>query len=902
MLSDEPHVDPVPPCEASPGVLPATVDWTGSRAHQPGTSLDAIQADDRIGGYLVLRELGRGSFSRVFLAKQTDLGDRLVVLKVSTSPSAEPQLMGKASHAHVIEILENVTLPGAPGGDGQEGGLLVLSMPFLGGATLDAVLRAVRRRKTGRDLLEALDRCSAQEHPGPGLARSARELLGPLTFAQAAAWIGARLAEALDHAHRRGVSHGDLKPSNILLTADGHPMLLDFNLAVDWIVEGQASEARGTIRYMAPERLQVLGRPGLDADPRPEDHRLRADLFSLGLVLVELLTGSIPEDAEHRSSELTKTLSGGHTIPAGLRAILRRCLESDPSARYGSGTDLARDLDAWREDRPPAHVREPRHSRLLRPLRRRRRTVVAVLILAVVAPALALAVQRSVQAVRRDQAQAKWDSILDGVEPGVFRSRQSGRWDDPQEDAGAAAVRSLSRYGVLDGDDWRARSDVTALPIPDREELELWLTEQAWRLARATLDGRRPPAELRRALTALSRVAGPWAPAGPLLRELRAALGRSLGLTDEPPPSVASPGPTWRERYLAALAAEPRRDALALYEAVLAERPDCFWADYRAAAVAARLGEYATAAKHLGRCVARRPRNAALRAQLGGCLCLAGRLGPALPECNQAEALAPELAETYWNRALIRARLGSDKADIEHDIEQFARLTRSRGRLPTLLLRFDVMLSDATRRYSPRERTDLMVEILDRDPERHEVRMQLAYERFNGGRVDEALAQLEKVRAMQPGYLPARLSQAEFLRTISRVEEACRIAEEILADDHFPEFLSRNPGAIRAYHMAALGRAHSGAWEAALALAQTGVARSARIEPKELRGESYYALAVVLADTSQSDPSRETEAVSSLREALRLNPACRARFEKERRVGDPARIKRLISDAVGSDS
>ncbi len=67
-------------------------------------------------------------------------------------------------------------------------------------------------------------------------------------------------------------------------------------------------------------------------------------------------------------------------------------------------------------------------------------------------------------------------------------------------------------------------------------------------------------------------------------------------------------------------------------------------------------------------------------------------------------------------------------------------------------------------------------------------------------------------------------------------------------------------------------------------------ARSARIKPEELRGESYYTLAVILADASRADPSLESQAVSDLREAIRLNPACREWFEKERRVGDPARI------------
>ncbi len=900
MLADDSHAAPFARREAIPGEFASTGDWTGLLAQQPGASLGAIGAGDKIDQYVVLRELGRGSFARVFLAKQPDLGDRLVVLKVNTMRSAEPQLMAKATHAHIMEVLAEVPLRGVPGEGDAEGCLFIHSMPFLGGATLDAVLKAVNRRKSAHDLLGAMDGSSAPEHPGPGEASSARALLGPLTFAQAAAWIGARLAEALDHAHQRGISHGDLKPSNILLTAEGQPMLLDFNLAVNWIVDDQASEARGTILYMAPERLQALGRPGQDRVTPGEDHRLRADLYSLGLVLIELLTGSIPQDVRQRSRQLAVTLAKGRTIPAGLRAILKRCVEPELAARYGSGTDLARDLDSWREDRPLSHVREPSRSRLLRHLRRRRRSVAAVLILVVVAPALALFVRRAIQAAQREQAETKWASILDGVEPGVFRFQSTGRWDDPQEEGGATAVRNLSRYGVLDHEDWRTRGDVTALTVRDREELELWVAEQAWRLARVALDGPRSPAERERALTALSRVAGPSELMGPL-RELRVKLNRSLGLPIEPVPPVARSEPTWRERYLVALQAEPTREALAIYRSILAERPDSFWADYRASAVAARLGQYTTAADHLSRCVNRRPRNATLRAQYAGCLCLAGRLERALAECDQAEALDPELAEIYRNRAFIRARLGSDQLDIGRDLERFASLTTSRGWLAALLLRFDVMLSAAPGRYTAQERRGLMIEILDRDPDRHEVRTRLAYELFTAGSIKEALAELEKVHDMQPGYLPARLSHAEILRTTGKVEEAGRISGEILADENFREFFGRNPGAIRAYHMAALARTRAKKCESALDLARAGVAQAALFKSEELRGESYYVLAVVLADASWANPSRESEAVSSLREAIRLNPPCREWFKKEPRVGDSGRIERLISAAIRPD-
>ncbi len=81
-----------------------------------------------------------------------------------------------------------------------------------------------------------------------------------LSYPRALAWMVARLAEALDHARRRGVTHGDIKPSNILITADGTPMLFDFNLAVDRLDAGDPTlraDLGGTLAYMAPERLQA---------------------------------------------------------------------------------------------------------------------------------------------------------------------------------------------------------------------------------------------------------------------------------------------------------------------------------------------------------------------------------------------------------------------------------------------------------------------------------------------------------------------------------------------------------------------------------------------------------------------------------------------------------------------
>ncbi len=168
--------------------------------------------------------------------------------------------------------------------------------------------------------------------------------------------LGAELCKGLACAHAAGILHRDLKPSNVLVTPDGRPMLLDFNLSSD----AQLSDLRigGTLPYAAPELLRaIFTEPGGRGCPVDE----RCDVYSLGVVLYELLSGSLPfgagvvaETAEASVAAILEQRAAGAaplhervgSLDRGVSAVIQRCLRYDPADRPQSADDLGRQLAA----------------------------------------------------------------------------------------------------------------------------------------------------------------------------------------------------------------------------------------------------------------------------------------------------------------------------------------------------------------------------------------------------------------------------------------------------------------------------------------------------------------------------------------------------------------------------
>ena len=466
-----------------------TAGWPPNSVATAVVAVDATAAENfpEPGGTVLdlrlVADLGRGSFGRVYLAEQAGLAGRRVAVKLSTRfGAAEPETMARLQHTHIVPVYSTATA----------GPFQVVVMPFLGAATLADVLTALRDRNasqgswpaSGKDLAETLANCRSRTHPltarMPGLAPApvAAATLARFTLPDAVLWLGARLADALAHAHARGVLHRDLKPANVLLTDDGLPMLLDFNLADD-AGRGGPRQSGGTPAYMAPEQFAAhRGSPPADA---------RADLFSLGLVLFELLTGRhpYPRLSQQTATDAPRLRDLNPAVSPSTEAIVRRCIHPDPAGRYPTAEALAADLDRQLKHEPLLHVREPSIRERLTKWRRRHPKLAssgsvaaaAAVVLALVSFA-ALGLYRRADRLGREQHAAAELAEFPALAAAAIDDLGFNSGDPRRRAAGAARADALLvRYGAPDAGDWEAHAPAAYLPADSRDRLRTDLAE-----------------------------------------------------------------------------------------------------------------------------------------------------------------------------------------------------------------------------------------------------------------------------------------------------------------------------------------------------------------------------------------------------------------------------------------
>lgn len=470
--------------------------------HGPSMTADGQGvAMPRIGelflGFKIVDKLGEGGFGSVFLAEQIGLAARPVALKFTSRPNHEPERLASLQHTNIVPVYSVHTMPP----------IQVLCMPYLGRQTLHDVLQLVTDMKmlpaTGAGLLSTInalkpDTKKASKTNGPSAAAAesgtheaprpqpVRELLCRLSFPDSVAWLFTRLAEALAHAHDRGILHLDLKPSNVLITDDGVPMILDFGLAHD-LRSGEYDQTGGTLRYMAPEQLAAY------AAQRGAAPDARMDLYSLGIMFFELLTGHHPFEGamapglpmakflEARSGFAPRPRTLNPKIEPAIEAIVLKLLEPDVERRYRTAAELLADLTLHRENRPLKYTRNPSFVERVRKYRRRH-PVLAVMFLA---SGLGATTFGAAGAAIREARQRT----------GIEASMRANRLDDTiagmridlttldrpktRTDALTRSEAWFDEYGVTADSKWRERDDVRRLSDGERARMTAELGELA---------------------------------------------------------------------------------------------------------------------------------------------------------------------------------------------------------------------------------------------------------------------------------------------------------------------------------------------------------------------------------------------------------------------------------------
>jgi serine/threonine protein kinase len=330
----------------------------------------AAQEDfpSEVGGYQLKRRLGAGGMGVVFLAENED-GEPVAIKLIRPE-----QLYFDRSRVRFERELESASRLDHPGvarvlGSGEEQGIPYLAQTWVPGVSFDALLGRLRSRiledLSAVDMRRALEFCMPKEVVEPQYDEEG--FAG--TWEKAVLRVVCQVALALEHAHSRDVLHRDVKPSNIMLTANARAVLVDFGLAR---VSDASSMTRtgaqpGSLPYMAPEQV----------DGSPKDVDARADVYGLGVTLYELLTLRQPFKSRSTEQMRAKIMAASPLAPRRLNGqitrateiVCQKAMDRDPRRRYLTAGAFAADLERLLRGepikaRPPSSLlRMYRHSK-----------------------------------------------------------------------------------------------------------------------------------------------------------------------------------------------------------------------------------------------------------------------------------------------------------------------------------------------------------------------------------------------------------------------------------------------------------------------------------------------------------------------------------------------------------
>lgn len=473
--------------------------------HKPSHAFDEYEsvpgeAFPKIGdifqGFVLRDVLGRGTFAQVYLAEQIGLASRPVALKVTRKLGREANRLARLQHANIVPIFSFHASKNWQ----------AICMPYFGRQTLDQIVRSVRKSlpKSGQEMFSTVaacaDRTVATTHsqadgtssvkPSEAASRGElRDVLSQLSYVDAAVLIAAQIADGLVHAHSLNILHLDLKPANVLLSDHGQPMLLDFNLAFDRERE-ERTRFGGTIPYMAPEQLVEMMRSrerqaqGLSWEaPRENLVDGRTDLFAVGVMLFELLTGQLPfphspegidpyaHGLESRKGRLPSVRAINPAVPAEIDAVIRKLLDPTMANRYPNAAALREDLLNYLEHRPLSHVRSGGPIARFRKWRKRNPTALAKLMVAAsVATALAWGAWGIRNAEARERVVALQRVATTQTELNRLRIDLAANPDSPTSRRGIERARQLfTDYGIGLGNNPQTVETVMRLPTENRE-------------------------------------------------------------------------------------------------------------------------------------------------------------------------------------------------------------------------------------------------------------------------------------------------------------------------------------------------------------------------------------------------------------------------------------------------